>query len=327
MAGRHSVLLIALVLRLSTFSLTAWAQDPAEEKAKKHFTQGVAHYQDGNYEAALVEFNASYKITKNYKLLYNIGITYQALYKYVEAEAAFKELLVTGAGELPSDQVAEVNDFLLELKSAIGTINIILNVDDATLMIDGKVFGKLPAKKPIRINVGSYNVKVIKSGFVPFVVDKLDVPGDTVIDVVVDLQQAIVAAPPPPLVVPVEEKKQSPMPKAKKQKLPLPPFIVTISLSGAIGIGAGIAGAIANSKHDAFLKTPYEDTKKWHALKNEGESLQVATNVLMAVAIAGAATSGVLAIFTDFKKEKKQKVSVLPVVSDEVVGISIVAAR
>src|SRR6185503_20787563 len=62
------------------------AENPAVvEEAKRHFEQGVALFNDGNYSAALAEFEAAYKTRPAPAVLYNIGLTQKALFRYPEA--------------------------------------------------------------------------------------------------------------------------------------------------------------------------------------------------------------------------------------------------
>ena len=54
-------------------------------EAKRHFDQAVALFNDGDFGAALTEFEASYKIHPAAGVLYNIGLSQKALYRYDEA--------------------------------------------------------------------------------------------------------------------------------------------------------------------------------------------------------------------------------------------------
>jgi tetratricopeptide (TPR) repeat protein len=88
----------------------AWAQDAAapapaeaaapapgdEEQARAHFRLGRAHYDNGNFAQAAVEFEEAYRISQRSALLYNIYLAYRdandtrnaatALRKYLELE-------------------------------------------------------------------------------------------------------------------------------------------------------------------------------------------------------------------------------------------------
>src|SRR3954447_4736357 len=71
----------------------ARAGDPKMEEAKRHFAQGIALYNDGNFNAALAEFEAAYKIKQAPSVLYNIGLSQKSLFHYNEAIASLQEYL------------------------------------------------------------------------------------------------------------------------------------------------------------------------------------------------------------------------------------------
>src|SRR3954470_7819868 len=87
---RGSVVVSALLSSGALVSLSgnAWGQEPAaadsssgaapaqSEKVKEattRFERGLALYDDGDFDAALVEFNRAYSLSPTYKILYNIG--------------------------------------------------------------------------------------------------------------------------------------------------------------------------------------------------------------------------------------------------------------
>ena len=72
------------------------APDPAVlEEAKRHFAQGVALYNDGNYNAALAEFEAAYRVRPSPGVLDNIGLTQKGLVRYNDAIASLGRLAAT----------------------------------------------------------------------------------------------------------------------------------------------------------------------------------------------------------------------------------------
>jgi tetratricopeptide (TPR) repeat protein len=129
-----------LALWLGTASLAAHAQatpaaDPtanateAEEKARAHFRLGRAHYDNGDFAQAAVEFESAYRISQRAALLYNIYLAYRdandtrhaadALRKYLQLEqkvenrgqlesrlAALDRSLADGSAPTPSATAA-----------------------------------------------------------------------------------------------------------------------------------------------------------------------------------------------------------------------------
>src|SRR5688572_12727466 len=91
---RTTVLRALAILVTLTLQRPAFGQPPPRppspspvqlEEGRRHFAQGVTLYEEGNFPAALVEFQAAYDTAPAPVILYNIGFTYKALYRYVEA--------------------------------------------------------------------------------------------------------------------------------------------------------------------------------------------------------------------------------------------------
>lgn len=76
--------LILLVVSSFTF-----AQDmPAE--AAKSYNEGNKLMKAGNYDGAIVQYNDALRTSKDYRIYYQLGITYKKLGKLSDAEEAFK---------------------------------------------------------------------------------------------------------------------------------------------------------------------------------------------------------------------------------------------
>ena len=79
------------------FAGQVWGGD--KEKAGKHFEKGVELFNNGDYEAALVEFEAAYEAHPHYAVRYNLGITLYKLHRYGAAVGQIEKYLVEGGGE------------------------------------------------------------------------------------------------------------------------------------------------------------------------------------------------------------------------------------
>src|SRR5207248_332722 len=75
-----------------------------EETSRRHFEQGVALYNEHNYEGALAEFQASYHDRAVASVLFNIALTYKAMFKYAEATEAMERFLREGGDSIRTDQ-------------------------------------------------------------------------------------------------------------------------------------------------------------------------------------------------------------------------------
>jgi tetratricopeptide (TPR) repeat protein len=78
------ILLVALVAASPRVAV-AQALDPDEEAARRHFERGLTHYDAGEYQAALDEFDAVKRFHDSPALDYNIARCYDRLERYQEA--------------------------------------------------------------------------------------------------------------------------------------------------------------------------------------------------------------------------------------------------
>jgi len=92
--------------------------DPDEEAARRHFDRGLSHYDAGEYEAALTEFDAVKKFRDSPALDYNIARCYDRLERYQEAVAAY-ERYVTQKPDAPD--AAATRERIATLRARLGT--------------------------------------------------------------------------------------------------------------------------------------------------------------------------------------------------------------
>jgi tetratricopeptide (TPR) repeat protein len=71
--------------------------DPAEQQnrdlAKKHYDQGITHYNLGEFDAAVTEFKAAYALTSEPGLLFNVAQAYRLKEDYKQALYFYKTYL------------------------------------------------------------------------------------------------------------------------------------------------------------------------------------------------------------------------------------------
>ena len=165
----HSVFFRAATLLCLTSAAAspslAWAQsadtaDTDVDQARKHFGQGLKLYKDGDFDAALVQFERAYAIKSNFKVLYNIAQCYFELRQYVEARDTLARYVKDGAGSIDPDRKAAVENDLNELQRRIAHLKLTVNVNGATVYIDGKKAGVTPLSNPIDVNEGQRTISV-----------------------------------------------------------------------------------------------------------------------------------------------------------------------
>lgn len=208
---------IALVAMLSLYGATAYAQeatdpeaapvdttvettnatDARRREAAAHFRMGVSLYEEGDFPAALAEFERAHDAAPSPVVLYNIAQTHLAMRDYVAASDTLTRYLETGGDRITEARRAEVNTQLGTLVMRIGRVRLVCNEDGAAVSIDGRAVGHTPITEPIRVSSGRHQIVVRARGREPNE-QSVTVAGNTDVEVNVEL-------PPLPPEVVVEE--------------------------------------------------------------------------------------------------------------------------
>lgn len=161
----RGIALVALLLACPSFA-QAEASAPASaelrdvEVARGHFSEGLKLYKDGDFDAALVQFERAYAVKPNVKVLYNIAQTYFQLRQYVEARDAMSRYLNEGGTDIEPERRAAVGSDLAELERRIAKVKISVNVRGASVFVDGKKVGTTPLSAPISVSEGQRTISV-----------------------------------------------------------------------------------------------------------------------------------------------------------------------
>ena len=90
--------------------------DMEADAAIQHFRLGVEFYRLGNYEAARVEFEAAYGLSKMSDLLHNLSLTAEKQGQIGEAIDFEERFLAGKRGELTADETDQARGRLLRLR-------------------------------------------------------------------------------------------------------------------------------------------------------------------------------------------------------------------
>jgi hypothetical protein len=155
------LLIVAILLG---FTANAHA-DAKMDEAKRHFAQGVALYTDGNFNAALAEFEAAYKIKQSPSVLYNIGLTQKALFRYNDAIDSLQQYIVADK-KMKKEQQAAVRQLITEMKALLAEVTINVIPDGAAIKLDERTIGTAPMK-PYGIAAGNHVLEITADGYKP----------------------------------------------------------------------------------------------------------------------------------------------------------------
>ncbi len=257
--------------------------DEVTTQAREHFTEATKLYKDGDFDAALVQFERAYELKPNYRVLYNIGQTYFQLRQYVEARDAMTRYLKEGGDQVDAERQAAVNKDLADLQRRLANVTIKVNVGGATVLVDGKNVGVTPLAAPIVVSEGlrSISVEAPNRGVLQ---RQLQVAGG-------DQQVLTLKFDEGPRTIVI---KSSDAPAESKARLGAG-FWVTAIGAVALGAGAGVTGYLALQAQDdnrnqrkAFGVTP----SQLNDSSNRAKTFALTSDILSGAALvcAGVAT-------------------------------------
>jgi tetratricopeptide (TPR) repeat protein len=158
-----AVLLLLLALPARAAGATD-SSDPVE-KARATFHQGVQLYNEGSFDAALAEFRKAYRQSPNYRLLYNIALTYFDLHDYVSSIKYLKQYVKEGGSDLSAERRKQVGELNQKLEERIASLEIACNEDGADIRVDDMSVGVSPLASPVLVNAGARRVMAVKLGY------------------------------------------------------------------------------------------------------------------------------------------------------------------
>ena len=272
---KRATLALTSLLLLASLPRVSLAEDATLE-AQQRFEKGVVLFKAGDYEGALVEFRAAYKAKPHFAVRYNVGITLYKLHRYGEASQELQVYFIEGKGEIPKAKLSEVKEILSELESLVGSVDVTCGVEGAEILVDGEVRDTLPLFFPLQLDVGEHDIEVHAEGYRPFS-EKVEVPGGRELTIDVELE---------------------PSANSSRKKLKPTFFWSGVGLTSATILVAVVTGSLALKKEKEYDRLVAEDD--WKPVQRSARNLAVATDALWVIAGTVAATSVILAIFTDF---------------------------
>ena len=130
-------------------------------EARLHFQQGVALYKDQNFDAALAEFEGAYAISGEPVVLYDLGLTQKALFRYGEAIETLERYLSDSAARgqaIAKARRAEVEKSVAEMKSLLADVTLVVKPPEATVLVDGRAV-TLGIEGIVKLAAGSHVVE------------------------------------------------------------------------------------------------------------------------------------------------------------------------
>ncbi len=152
-------------IKAQTQSKRVPIREELADSARKAWDSAKELYEAQDFQGALVEFQRAYDLSKNPRVLFNIGVCEKNLRRYVRAIARWNQQLAESAGKLTTTEEQEIKDAIAALQQFVSSIQITSNEAGATILVDGEEAGTTPLAGPLPIDVGRHTVKLRKDGF------------------------------------------------------------------------------------------------------------------------------------------------------------------
>lgn len=307
---RHRFIASALfsVIAVGGVPQVAFAQQPTipapkGDEAKARYMKGVELHEEGDFQAALIEFKKSYELLPNFHVLFNIGQEYFQLGDYVNAMKTFQQYLDDGGKRVPADKKDQVVRDLEKLKARVATINVKINVQGAEVRVDDQLQAVvLPGS--VLVSTGRRKLEFSKSGY-KTVTRSEDFAGQETREIVIDLQPEVTV-----INNNGDGTKQVVIVNGKPVEEPGPPAgpIIAWSLTGAFAIGLGVTGGLAlaaQSDLDEMKTTAGNAEADLDDAASKARNMAIAADVFLAATIIGAGLSIYFTVDASLEEDPK----------------------
>ncbi|HYQ25778.1 MAG TPA: hypothetical protein VER04_01125 [Polyangiaceae bacterium] len=157
----------AFALLVCLNSNPARAADDADREARERYENAVKLYEEGAYDAALVELNRASELRPSYKIYYNIGQVRFAMHDYAAAMDAYRQYLDKGGDKIPPARRDQVQKELTALNQRVAKLVIETDVPGAELFIDDVSVGVTPLNAPLVVNSGIRRISARHPDYLP----------------------------------------------------------------------------------------------------------------------------------------------------------------
>lgn len=154
--------LALLVLHLAIAGPVLADEDRA--RAREHYDRAIELLKKSEYSKALEELKTAYQLHPHYAVLFNLGMTYAALDRPLEAADHLERYLREGGTALPEDRRAETERTFAEQLRKLGRLELGVEPKGARVTVDGVARGTAPLSGPVRVLPGKRTVVVELEG-------------------------------------------------------------------------------------------------------------------------------------------------------------------
>jgi len=277
---------------------------PAElAEARTRYKKGLELYQEGAFDAALIELQRAYDLAPSYKILYNVALVDLQLNDYAGALKNFRQYLEEGGKKVDAKRRAEVDKEIDKLVGRVATVTVSTNVDGAEVMVDDLKVGETPLDKPMLVSAGKRKITLSKDGYVSVSRVVVVAGGD---EKTLELKlrtpaEAKAASDKKPAAGTGGEKK--PVEQGPTRPVPW----LWWGITGGLAVGTSVAGVLTlGAESDLDKKKQHPATKQeLDDAASKTRTLAVVTDVFLVGTLAVGGYATYLTFFSDEKPDPK----------------------
>jgi len=266
----------------------AVAQPAPADDAAKAFARGTELFDKRDYLGALEAFEEAYRLKPHYVVQCNIARCHEWSGDMIRAKTHYQRCLSEGADK--AEVAAAVRKSLADVEARITWVEVVSPGGGGTIHVDGKPAGSAPAR--VALNPGTRVIEVRREGAKPASITIKTRGGE---------ERTVTLIPVAPEVKPTPAT-QPTTPVTSRRTLRPHWFWISAAATAVLAattIGLGVATLKSRDKY--VDETHSEDDY------NTAVSQRLATNVLLGLTVAAAATSTTLFFFTDFKGRRAEE--------------------
>ena len=263
-------------------------------EAKKHYGDGVAKYNSGDFDGALQDFQAADAVKQTPQTARYIGLCLDNLGRFQEAVLAYNRFLANVPPKMAA-QGDELKTRVAAIQLLPGKLHLTSEPSAAGFTLDGKPQPN-PTPADVELPPGHHALHFTAAGHDP--VDKdVEVAYASKQDVSVTLPLSPAPPPPPPVAVAPPPPAAAPPPPSLPPLAPVAHSNTAAFITGgaavvAVGVGAAF-GAMALSDKSSFDSHPLTSTA------DSGENHALIADMAFGVAVTLGVTSVVLFLSRD----------------------------
>jgi hypothetical protein len=135
-------------------------------QAKADYDAGKLLYGDGDFNGALIKFEAAFDASRDGRLLWNVGACEKALRHYARA-VLMLNYYIRAPGLTDQDR-KDANDMIQALQPFVAQAQLNVSEQGASVYVDDALVGTTPLKDPLLVDIGGHKIRVTKDGFKEF---------------------------------------------------------------------------------------------------------------------------------------------------------------